>query len=128
MKESTHIYALLKANWKHQGLHMVRIENTAMSGLPDVNLCYDGFESWIETKLETKPGEFSLRPAQKVWFINRLKAGAYNTYVLSRWEDRLSLWTPRFGNELWWYCEARYHKPFDWHGLFHRVIRDEDGV
>ena len=76
MKESR-LWKYVKPNfWGHSE----RIENTAGSGIPDVNTCWDGHESWIELKI-MKGYQFFLRRTQYNWISNRLKEKG-NVFIL----------------------------------------------
>lgn len=63
--------------------HVVRVENPANPGTPDVNACIDGVEFWSEQKqvpklpkLPTTPVFTGcLRPEQVLWHILRNRAG-----------------------------------------------------
>lgn len=62
-----------------------RIENGAQTGMPDVNLCVDGTEWWIELKyVQSEPKRTStpllgsshkITPAQRAWAVRRRTAG-----------------------------------------------------
>lgn len=47
-----------------------RIENTTSRGVPDMNVCYQGKEFWIEAKLFTG-GRVLIRPEQHAWMMRR---------------------------------------------------------
>lgn len=72
MKESTHVYELLRRNMPE--VHWQRIENVAGTGVPDVNGCLDGIEFWIECKIG-KAGSFEIRPDQIAWHTKRVNKG-----------------------------------------------------
>jgi len=66
-----------------KGLHMVRLENSAGNGTPDVNGCYRGQDFWAELKYLA---EFPVRPStvvriphftdeQRLWLKSRGEAG-----------------------------------------------------
>lgn len=59
------------------GSHSQRIENTAGSGVPDINCCWNGIEIWIECKMR----EPLLRPFQWAWINRRVRAGG-NVFVI----------------------------------------------
>ena len=50
--------------------HLVRVENTAGSGTPDVHACYEGSETWIELKL-AKGNWLHFRASQISFFAKR---------------------------------------------------------
>ena len=62
--------------------HLVRIENKAGPGVPDVNGCYKGIEFWIELKV-IKGNSLRLSKFQKAWIYERTKSGG-KVFVLAR--------------------------------------------
>ena len=62
--------------------HLVRIENKACPGVPDVNGCYDGVEFWIELKV-IKGNSLRLSKFQKAFINERSKHGG-KVFVLAR--------------------------------------------
>ena len=62
--------------------HLVRIENKACPGVPDVNGCYNGVEFWIELKV-IKGNSLRLSKFQKAWIYERTKFGG-KVFVLAR--------------------------------------------
>jgi len=68
--------------------HIVRVENPANPGTPDVNACIDGVEFWSEQKQVPKLPRRSdtpvfagcLRPEQVLWHLLRNRAGG-RTYI-----------------------------------------------
>ncbi len=66
--------------------HFQRIESRVGPGVPDVNMCYRGCESWIELKVVSRPklgGPIHprVRAAQVAWLARRRKAGG-NAWLL----------------------------------------------
>lgn len=57
------------------GADACRIENTAGSGTPDINACYNGIELWIETKIMQPKGVVHIRPYQYAWIRRRVVSG-----------------------------------------------------
>jgi Holliday junction resolvase len=49
------------------GAHLVRIENTVLSGIPDVACCLEGRSTWIELKI-IHSDTIRIRPSQVNWF------------------------------------------------------------
>lgn len=62
-------------------LHMNRVENSIMEGMPDVEGCLLGRQFWIELKCEARPSNPrkkvrpKFRPAQLPWLKRRMAAG-----------------------------------------------------
>lgn len=69
-------------------LHMNRVENMVLSGMPDVEGCLDDQQFWIELKCEPRPARSTtlvkahFRPAQIPWMKRRLKAGGLVSVLL----------------------------------------------
>ena len=63
--------------------HILRVENPAGPGTPDLNLCIRGVESWVEFKRvkklpkspQTPVFTGCLEPHQVLWHFNRSRAG-----------------------------------------------------
>jgi len=61
--------------------HYQRIEDKLSAGIPDVNVCYEGVECWVELKSikypsnKHKPLNIGLRAAQKGWIHKRAISG-----------------------------------------------------
>lgn len=68
-----------------------RIENTAMSGAPDVNGCLDGVDVWLELKIK-KGNLIEIRHSQILWMRQRLTRNARNVWVVARDRDTLYVW------------------------------------
>jgi hypothetical protein len=62
----------------------VRIESNTENGIPDINTCLMGFETWIESKIVNRGVQ--LRKEQYAWATRRCNAGgsifvlAFNPY------------------------------------------------
>jgi hypothetical protein len=68
--------------------HLIRVENTAGSGTPDVHACYKGRETWIELKLAH--GNFiSFRASQISFFAKRCILQYGKVKVLWRKKDEI---------------------------------------
>lgn len=72
-KFSANICGLLK----RMGAHVTRIETSTESGVSDIDVCYEGNETWLELKW----GHPKLRPRQHAWMMKRSAAGGH-VYVL----------------------------------------------
>lgn len=51
-----------------------RVETSTMGGMPDVNVCLDGIETWVELKVYIS-GRVLIRPEQNAWIARRTAAG-----------------------------------------------------
>lgn len=75
-------------------IDVVSIESYTSRGIPDINLCFNGFEAWIECKYE-KGNQIKLRPEQKNWIKHRTNCGG-NVFILVRRQtakkDSIELW------------------------------------
>ena len=66
--------------------HIQLIESEATSaGVPDVNLCHNGIEVWVELK-SGRLSTSSIKPGQYMWHTKRTQAGG-TTWVVQRDED-----------------------------------------
>lgn len=54
--------------------HWQRIESSTGQGIPDVNVCWKGFEVWWELKV-CVGNIIDLRKEQRAWLIRRWKTG-----------------------------------------------------
>lgn len=61
--------------------HVQRIENTVGVGMPDLNLCHNGREVWIELKVFVDD-KVLLRKEQHAWMSTRAKNGG-DCYVFA---------------------------------------------
>lgn len=70
--------------------HSCRIENDAGEGNPDVDMCIDGTQLWIELKSEDRPKRastpirFRVRPSQSIWHRMRSAAGCRHNFILAQ--------------------------------------------
>ncbi|TAK94336.1 hypothetical protein EPO05_06475 [Patescibacteria group bacterium] len=55
---------------------VVRIENTISSGMPDLNICRQGHEVWVESKVMVL-GRVLLRKEQFAWGVRRSAHGGH---------------------------------------------------
>lgn len=67
------------------GVHWVRIENTAVSGAPDLNGCKNGVDRWVELKV-MRDGRITVRHSQLLWIFKRSRIGG-RSFVLVRDES-----------------------------------------
>jgi hypothetical protein len=59
---------------KHLPGHAIRVENCIGNGTPDVNVCANGREAWIELKIKEN-GIYKIRKEQHVWGCIRARSG-----------------------------------------------------
>jgi len=117
------------------GAHWQRIETGGTgTGIPDVNLCYEGKEIWIELKL-VKGKRIDLSPTQIAWHMKRTKAGG-RTWILARHTydgvrigkgDKIYLWEGNQAKalkELGMNCEnsLTWEAPFDWEDIMKNIF------
>lgn len=89
VKES-YLWSQLKMAISDDETHLCRIENTAGTGIADVNACYRGVEVWLELKVVH--GNFvSFRTSQRGWMLTRHRAGG-RVLVFVRNGDELALY------------------------------------
>lgn len=55
---------LIKGHWQ-------TIETTTTRGVPDVNVCFMGVETWLEFKVKHKSKGILIRPEQRAWIMRR---------------------------------------------------------
>lgn len=71
--------------------HVQRVENSAGSGMPDVNVGYEGGEVWVELKA-TELNRVLLRKEQYAWSMRRYRAAGSRIYVVTGFEDMVGVW------------------------------------
>lgn len=69
---------------RRAGAHVQRIEDAVSAGVPDINLCHHGRETWIEAKWiarwparPTTPVRTCLTERQALWLADRAGAGGH---------------------------------------------------
>lgn len=70
--------------------HYQRIETTTGSGVPDLNVCYLGTETWVELKAPLD-GKVLLRKEQYAWMKRRCHDGG-RCIVMARTEGYIAVW------------------------------------
>lgn len=71
---------------------LVRLENIISSGVPDVNACCDGIETWIELKSQYREMPY-IRKAQHAWITRRRKhGGRVCIFVYNPLEMQVRIW------------------------------------
>lgn len=123
---------MLKA---HLPGHTVMIETSTEAGVPDMNHCHEGKETWIEAKIITGK-RISLRAAQIPWARRRERAKglvfivAYNNnkecIVISKFEFLIDK-TIMVGRKLSAKIQGVpgaiiYSKPFDWESIINLLV------
>jgi hypothetical protein len=103
MKESQ-FWALVKG--KLPG-HVERVENALTRGTPDVNMCFEGSEFWLELKVLDAKGHCELRPEQVLWHRKRQESGG-RVFVLKVLQIQRDMALYEI-----WTCS----KPFDWENM-----------
>ena len=69
---------------------LIRIENAAGVGTPDVNACYQGCEVWLELKVCPRK-RLLVRKEQRVWGFRRARAGG-TVWVINRDGDNIDFY------------------------------------
>jgi Holliday junction resolvase len=85
MSTEAALWQLIKKNVKG---HLVRVENTAGSGTPDVHACCGNHETWIELKL-AKGNWLHFRASQIAFFAKRVLHQGGAVKVLWRKQDEI---------------------------------------
>lgn len=90
-------YKTFKANVPQPGDRLDRIENTVVTGMPDINFCSGGVECWVEQKSPKEPvrrttalfgSNHKVSQKQKNWFLRQRKAGGKCYFLIAtdkRW-------------------------------------------
>ena len=109
------------------------------TGIPDVNICYNGQEHWIEFKI-VKGRSVDLSPMQIAWHSRRTKAGG-RTWIIARHTfdgprigkgDRIYLWPGRCAKEVMQkgisYSETalghyQWESPFPWPKIMEAILK-----
>lgn len=104
VKES-YFWSQVKAGFVANGVLADRIENSAGTGICDVNACKDGKVVWVELKV-FHGNRLHFRTSQRIWIMKRLAAGD-TIFILARkdqsnggasiylWPGRIAVDTPR---------------------------------
>lgn len=89
-------------------VHIMRVENPACPGTPDVNVCVRGVETWMELKRVPKLPALAitpvftgvLRPEQRLWHRLRSMAGGSSYFVGHVEQENLTYIIPgKFWND-----------------------------
>ena len=79
-----------------RGIGHVQKHNDITPGIPDLSVCVDGFNAWIELKYAVRPVRdksivrVDFKPAQKLWLRKRGEAGGA-CFVLLECDDTVML-------------------------------------
>jgi hypothetical protein len=92
-------YPIFKANVPEPGDRLDRIENVVVTGMPDINMCIEGKELWIEQKSPKEPvrgttplfgSNHKVSQEQRNWFLRQRQAYG-NAYFLIATDKRWML-------------------------------------
>jgi len=92
-------YQLLRRHLAGANVRIDRIENLLVEGMPDINICIEGTESWIELKSPKEPKRYNTRlfgsahrlsREQMNWF-HRQKAAGGKCWIFICTNKRLML-------------------------------------
>jgi hypothetical protein len=89
VKES-YFWSQVKAGLTSAEVDLCRIENTAGSGISDVNACCGGREIWIELKV-FHGNRLYFRNSQRAWIVRRGQVGG-RVFILARRDDEILLY------------------------------------
>lgn len=84
MKPEQRFYQLVLP---HLQGHISRVENSSGEGMPDVNVCHEAREVWLELKCYTDGGLVLLRKHQYAWGMRRARLGKGRVIVLAINQD-----------------------------------------
>lgn len=85
VKES-YFWKQVKAGLEDQHTQLCRIENTAGTGISDVNICSHGVEVWLELKVFRRK-YLHFRTSQRVWITRRTSVGGLVWIVARNGDD-----------------------------------------
>lgn len=122
-------WSQLKNKWPI--VHWVRIENSAASGTPDTNFCYNGCDVWAELKM-LRGQHVYLEKFQMQFHLSRNMKGGKSlilcrndeTFMVLRLNDPKML---EFGEDIgkfkkfnvqYLQCIIKWNKPFNWVEMF----------
>ena len=106
-------------------------------GIPDINLCYQGYEFWIELKV-VKGRSVDLAPEQVAWHYRRTRAGG-TTWIIAR--DKYDKVKKGKGDFIYlWHGDCvvkvkekgiecpghRFSAPFDWAAIWAVLLPDQE--
>lgn len=80
----------IREAWKHK-CHIINIEATTLSGVPDTNICYAGKEVWLELKVLRQRNTILMGIFQPPFHLKRNHHGG-NCFVLVRAVNGIGLY------------------------------------
>ncbi len=85
-------------------IHWQRIENVVGTGVPDINLCLNGKDHWVESKWNPskrygKRFSHPLTAQQCAWLLKRTSCGG-SAWILARRMDTFKLWHGSYAREV----------------------------
>lgn len=89
IKESA-LWQQVKNGLEDVDTHLCRLENSAGSGVPDVNACSHGVEVWLELKM-FHGNDLHFRNSQRAWISRRLAVGG-RVFIVARKDDQLLIY------------------------------------
>jgi len=131
--EST-FWGLLKSHLP-KDCHAQRIETGSTGlGIPDVNMCWQGHEFWVELKI-VKGKRVELRPEQVAWLFRRNRAGGVS-WIAARDKadgvrkgkyDRIHIWPGSLSMEVKELGVATpggyvFEAPFNWDAIINTLF------
>lgn len=78
-------FNILRNKWV--SVHWVRIENSSLSGTPDANFCFDGYDVWVELKI-LRGNYVYLKKFQQVFHLSRNRKGGHS-FIFARDKERI---------------------------------------
>jgi len=94
LKSESDFKKYLCSRLKHS-VDIVPIESNVGRGVPDLNMCCEGKETWVELKIFTG-GRVLLRPEQFAWGMRRVAHGGRVQVLALHPNDRIHFWTYPF--------------------------------
>lgn len=109
------VYDRIRTRLVGESCHMIRVENVAEQGTPDLNIRWGDHEIWIELKYSSDLLDVHIRPAQHAWHYKRYLACADGVCILAGNEELFTIFRPPYSTQphrggLWVQApEARCH-------------------
>jgi len=91
------VYDRIRTRVTKEPVHMIRVENVAEQGTPDIEIAYKGLSAWIETKyIKVTIKGCPLRPAQNAWHYLRAKVDPAGVMIIAGNEDWFVILRPPY--------------------------------